>query len=463
LTHGPIVPRVLIVEPAGNLGGSERALLDLVGHLRDCELAVCCPPKRPLVPDLKKRSIRLFPRFIGALNQRSPWKRLRTAAGVLRAALAFRPDVLYLNQSGCYRVVLPAAVLLGLPMVGHVRHFEDVAYLARSRPSPRRLRGIIAISATILEELRSFPELKHIRIHHLYDAYTPEADPLAQHVPERVPYRVACVGRVVPNKGQDVLVEAVGCLKRDGEHMECWVLGDGAHDFMERLRLRAADIGVASRFAWLGTRDDIVAHLRTCKALACPSHREALGRVIFEAWNAGTVPIVFRGSGGAAEIIAAADAGIIYDEQSPQALAAAIATALHLGRDEVTRMISNGRAWMAANCEPRRYGAALAAILREACSRRHPATQASRGPRQGDRYNAWPTLPPFVIISQICLIICRLQSICRAICFAGWSEIWTSQSSLTTIGAAISIRPLISPAELRLWDCSFLPKATFAC
>ena len=372
MTHGPIVPRVLIVEPAGNLGGSERALLDLVEHLRDCEIAVCCPPKRPLVLELRKRSIRLFPRFICAQHERSPWKRLRAAAGVLRAALAFRPDVLYLNQSGCYRVALPVAVLLGLPIVGHVRHFEDAAYLARSRPSPRRLRGLIAISSAILYELRAFPELKHIEIHHLYDAYISEADPLAQHVPERVPYRVACVGRIVPKKGQDALVEAVGCLKRDGEHMECWVLGDGAHDFVERLKRRAADAGVASRIAWLGTRDDIVAHLRTCKALACPSHREALGRVIFEAWNAGTVPIAYRGSGGAAEIIAAADAGIAYDAQNPQALADAVATALHLGRDEVTRMIGNGRAWMAANCEPRRYGAALAAILREACAATTP-------------------------------------------------------------------------------------------
>jgi len=35
-------------------------------------------------------------------------------------------------------------------------------------------------------------------------------------------------------------------------------------------------------------------------------------------------------------------------------------------------MIGNGRAWMAANCEPRRYGAALAAILREACAATTP-------------------------------------------------------------------------------------------
>jgi hypothetical protein len=77
--------------------------------------------------------------------------------------VGFHPDVLCLNQIDCYRLVLSVSVLLGLPIVGHVRKLEDAAYLARARPSPRRLRGLIATSSAILEELRSFPEP---RAHH---------------------------------------------------------------------------------------------------------------------------------------------------------------------------------------------------------------------------------------------------------------------------------------------------------
>jgi glycosyltransferase involved in cell wall biosynthesis len=140
--------------------------------------------------------------------------------------------------------------------------------------------------------------------------------------------------------------------------------GDGERDLVEQLLRRAADVGAASRIAWLGTRDDIVAILRTCTALVSTPHRGAPSRVIFEAWDAGAVPIVCAESGGAAEIVKAPDAGILYDEQTSQALAAAIRDALHLDREEMARLVANGR----ANCDAKRYGAALAVILRAACS-----------------------------------------------------------------------------------------------
>jgi glycosyltransferase involved in cell wall biosynthesis len=357
------VPRTLIIEPAGNLWGPQRALLDLIEHLGDIEVAVCCPPARLLVGELKKRNIRVFPYF-RALDRKSRWGHLLAAAGVLLASARFRPDVLYLNEVGCYCVVLSAAVLLGLPIVGHARKLEDAAYLARARPSPRRLRGLIAASPALLEELRSFPELAHIPMHGHYEGYVRAFEPLLQHVPERGPHRIACIGCVAPDSGEDVLVEAVGLLRRNGEDVECWMMADGERGLVERLLQRAADVGAAFRIAWLGTPEDIVAILRTCTALVCLRDRGGPSRVIFEAWDAGAVPIVCAKSGGA-EIVTAADAGILYDEQSPQALAAAIRHALHLGREEIARLVGYGRAWLAGNCDAKRYGAAIARVLRE--------------------------------------------------------------------------------------------------
>ena len=166
-------------------------------------------------------------------------------------------------------------------------------------------------------------------------------------------------------------MEAVGLLKRS-EDVECWMMGDSERDLVDRLLRCAADMGAASRIAWLGkrdaawlgTRDDI---LRTCTALVCPSHHGAPRRVMFEAWDAGAVPIVCAESGGA-EILTAADTGILYDEHKPQALAAAIRDTLHLDRDEIARLVANGRAWLAGNCDAKRYGAAIARVLRETCS-----------------------------------------------------------------------------------------------
>ena len=157
--------RVLIVEPAGNLWGSERALLDVLAGRPQAAFAVCCPPATPIVAELNKLSIPLLPFFVAGLHLKSRWARLRAALGVLRACLRFRPDVIHLNQAGCYRVAMLAAMLLRLPIVAHVRLFEDAGYLARCAARRGRLRAIIAVSNSIAREIATFEQLNWIIRH----------------------------------------------------------------------------------------------------------------------------------------------------------------------------------------------------------------------------------------------------------------------------------------------------------
>ena len=362
--------RVLVIESSGNLWGSERALLDMLKDMPALEVGVCCPPKRPLNCELEKLRLRLYPYFVYGLHEKSRAHRLQAAIGVLRACLAFWPDIIYLNQSGSYRVALPAAVLLNLPIVAHVRIFEDVAYLARQHPNPRRLRGLIAISLAIKEEIRRSQELKTISLHRIYDAYVPSSQPHLQSPAERIATRVACVGRLVPVKGQDILVDALSLLKKLGSGLECLIVGEGEGHFVQEMKQRASKADTTSFVRWLGFVRDIVPLLQTCSVLVCPSHREPLGRVIFEAWDAGAIPVVFSGSGGAAEIVAAAQGGLIYEEQTPESLARAIRAALHLDYGQAARLVKNGRSWMDKNCNPKTYGEAISTILLGACSAR---------------------------------------------------------------------------------------------
>lgn len=360
--------RVLIIEPAGNLWGSEKALLDALRCLPDgMEAAVCCPPGRPIVAALKERAITVFPYFVYALHERSRWARLAAAFGVARACFAFRPDVIHLNQAGCYRVVLLAAMLFRLPVVAHVRIFEDADYLAARAPDPRRLRALVAISRAVEKALRAKPQLAAISVRVLYDAYA------AGEQPERSAQtrgnRIACVGRLVPVKGQDILIEAMHRLYEGGAcGAECLIVGDGAGDYAEALRSAAARGAARSAIKLVGARDDVVPLLRDCAVLVCPSYREPLGRVILEAWDAGAVPVACAASGGAAEIIAAAGGGVLYGEQSPQALANALRKLLSLRNAEAAALVRNGRSWMKTHCDPRRYGEAFAELLVQACA-----------------------------------------------------------------------------------------------
>jgi glycosyltransferase involved in cell wall biosynthesis len=364
--------RALVIEASGNLWGSERALLDLLGAVPMLDVAVCCPPKVPLNSELEKLHIRTLPYYVYGLHEKSKRHRLQAAAGVVRACLEFRPDIIYLNQCGCYKVALPAATLLDLPIVAHVRIFEDAAYLARQSPGPRRLRGIIAISSAVETEIRRFQQLDSIQLHRIYDAYAP-AVPALQNLPPqgRIVNRVACVGRLVPVKGQDVLVGAL-CILEDFEGgLECLFVGDGERSFVQELRRTALHGNAASSIRWLGFVGDVLSLLQTCSVLVCPSHSDPLGRVIFEGWDAGALPIVFAGSGGAAEIVAAADGGILYDEQTPQSLAMALRKALELDGEGRNKLVHNGRLWMSTNCNSESYGETISTILRNAASKCH--------------------------------------------------------------------------------------------
>ena len=352
--------RALIVESAGALWGSERALLDLIHATRHVEVAVCCPPRTLLEAELKRRGVRVLPYFIAGLHKKPRWRRVQAALGVLQACLSFRPDVIHLNQSGAYRVALPAATLLGLPLVGHIRIFEDAAYLARQNPDPRRLKGIIAISGAIEKEIRGFKSLSAVPVHRIYDAYAP-ASPATGAI-KRAPGRIACVGRVTPIKGQEVLLAALAMMDNPPEGAECLIVGDGDADYVQRLKIMVRGVGRV-RIEWAGFVRHVEPLLRTCAVLACPSHREPLGRVIFEAWNAGAVPVVYAGAGGSVEIVSAADGGIVYEEQTPECLARALAAAVGLGDCEAQRLVDNGRAWMVDHCHPEACGRAFSAVL----------------------------------------------------------------------------------------------------
>jgi glycosyltransferase involved in cell wall biosynthesis len=359
--------RVLVIEGSGNLWGSERALLDLLDGLPALEAAVCCPPQMPLNGELERRQIRTLPYFIYGLHKKSRRHRLQAAAGVLRACMEYRPDVVYLNQCGSYKVTLLAATILDLPIVAHVRIFEDASYLAMQRPSQRRLRGIIAISSAIEREIRRFPQLESIQVHRVYDGYAPAVS--AQQsttLQEKMINRVACVGRLVPVKGQDVLVRALCILTEFGRGGECVFAGDGDDGFVRDLRQMAERGNSSFAIQWLGFVADVVSLLLTCSVLVCPSHSEPLGRVILEAWDAGVVPVVFSGSGGAAEIVAAAEGGILYNEQNPSSLARALREALELDPKRREQFINNGRNWMFRNCNLETYGKTISTILSNA-------------------------------------------------------------------------------------------------
>ena len=142
---------------------------------------------------------------------------------------------------------------------------------------------------------------------------------------------VLFLGRLVPVKGVDLLLEAFKALAGQDPGVELWVAGDGPE--RQPLERRARELGVRTTFFGQvagGQKADLLAR---AGVLALPSRVLSDGRtdaapvVLLEAMAAG-LPVVAARVGGNAELITHGEDGLLVEPSDPQALALALARAL---------------------------------------------------------------------------------------------------------------------------------------
>jgi glycosyltransferase involved in cell wall biosynthesis len=136
--------------------------------------------------------------------------------------------------------------------------------------------------------------------------------------PPPPPLRLAGVGRLVPEKGWDVLLAAAAILRDAGVEVEVDLVGDGP----ERARLQAlAGRGVRFHGGLAPAAAQRV--VAGAHAVVVPSRREGLGLVALEALALGR-PVVASRVGGLVEAVDDGDDGALVAADDPPALAAAV-------------------------------------------------------------------------------------------------------------------------------------------
>ncbi len=153
--------------------------------------------------------------------------------------------------------------------------------------------------------------------------------------------RLACVGRLSPEKGHVVLVEAVASLLRRGVALELTIVGDGpSRPDVERAVRRHGLEGAVRLVGWRSS-EDVKALVLESRALVVPSFSEGIPVAIMEAF-ALRRPVIATYVGGVPELVRPGENGWLIPAGSAEELADALQAALETPTARLDEMGKRG-------------------------------------------------------------------------------------------------------------------------
>src|SRR5215469_10384575 len=254
--------KVAIFEPLGNLFGSERSMLDLLGalSLSNVELAVYCARNAPWLPLLRKLNLLVYDWFAIDLHKKSRWARATAFAKFLTFLMKERIELIHVNQAGAGPYALLAGHMLGIPVVLHSRWHEDGETIQSWRHNTAALARIVCISHYQMELLERQLAPGSYDIAVVRNPYQRQGvDGARKHVlPTGKPVFV-CPARLHPHKRQDLLVRATAIFKNTYGPCAVRFLGHEINgiQYVEHLRQLAHQLGVLDCIDFAGYSTDI--------------------------------------------------------------------------------------------------------------------------------------------------------------------------------------------------------------
>jgi glycosyltransferase involved in cell wall biosynthesis len=176
-------------------------------------------------------------------------------------------------------------------------------------------------------------------------------------------HQFVCVGRLAPQKGQLLILEAVAALRAEGVAVKLVLAGDGPMRGLVETRIRALGLTDAVRITGWISNEVVRRELLEARALLLPSFAEGLPVVLMEALALGR-PAISSYVAGIPELLVNGVNGWLIPAGSSEAMARAMKVALATPVVELERMGRAGAAAAAADHDASREAARLAILFR---------------------------------------------------------------------------------------------------
>lgn len=260
-----------------------------------------------------------------------------------------RPDIVHTHLIHADVHAIPAARLAGVPVVISTKHNDDrfrrySIFVSLERWLGARVDRTIAISEALRQFILTSTRQDAARVVTVRYGYDPSVDARPEvDAPSPIPPGrriVLAVGRLVDQKGHDVLVAAFRRVRARIPDAHLVIVGGGPR--RPRLEAQARRLGLADAVTLTGHRQDTRALMRSAAVLAHPSRWEGFGLVLLEAM-AERLPIVATRVSAIPEIVAHGSTGVLVAIDDDAALADALIGLLAAPTD-ARRMGEAGRA-----------------------------------------------------------------------------------------------------------------------
>ena len=259
-----------------------------------------------------------------------------THRGIIRQMLAILrengADVLHvqcISSNGYYAALAKRALQLPLVVTAQGELTMDAAGLyQRDSFMNRRLEEVLdaadavtGCSGATLRELeerygRPFGERGRV----IYNGIRPSDFEEARSSGPGRPF-ILGIGRMVPQKGFDILIRAFG--KAGTQEVDLLLAGEGPELGPLKELARASGLGERVLFPGKADRPTAAALFRECEFFVLPSRHEPFGIVNLEAMAAGKAVLATR-VGGVPEVVVDGETGILVPPGDPEALAEGI-------------------------------------------------------------------------------------------------------------------------------------------